>query len=357
VRLALPAAASGAALVFLFAAASFGVPYLLGVTATPPTPTLTTRIYGQMLMGPNGLWPAAALSVMLLMIAAFVLGLTRLFGRAAPLSGKGIRVRPLVLGRWRTPLATATLVLGAALIAAPLAAVALTSLTTPAGDFTAAHWGHVLTDARTLDAGLRSLGLAFAAACAVTLIGLALALMRSRGVTLLGEWPYAAPGTVLAIALLATFSRDLRFVFADRFALVLALSNTLWLLLLAWVAKHLAFGVRNASEGIARLDPSLNEAARVFGARPLRAFIDAVLPQLEAPLVAAFTLTFLTCATELTLAVLLVPAGRDVLGTLLFELQSYADPASAAVIACAFVLLVMAVLSIRAWLVRKAEAA
>jgi len=101
------------------------------------------------------------------------------------------------------------------------------------------------------------------------------------------------------------------------------------------IAKHLAFGTRNAAEGLARVDPSLAEAARVFGASPSRAFVDTVLPQLEAPLFAAFTLTFLTCVTELTLAVLLVPAGRDVLGTLLFELQSYATPASAAVIACA----------------------
>ncbi len=256
---------------------------------------------------------------------------------------------------------TSALALG--LIAAPLVAVALTSLTTPAGTFTAAHWGHVLGDPRTLDATVRSLGLAFAGAIAVTLIGLVLALVRerSRGLgraaELLGAWPYAVPGTVLAIALLATFSRDVRFVFADRFALVLALGNTLWLLLLAWVAKHLAFGVRNASEGLARVDRSLAEAARVSGANPLRAFIDAVLPQLEGPLLAAFTLTFLTCATELTLAVLLVPAGRDVLGTLLFELQSYADPASAAVIACAFVLLVIAVLSARAALTPKTKEA
>src|SRR5688572_17063004 len=69
VRLALPAAASGAALVFLFAAASFGVPYLLGVTATPPRPTLTTRIYSEMLMGAGGLWTATALSLQLLVLA------------------------------------------------------------------------------------------------------------------------------------------------------------------------------------------------------------------------------------------------------------------------------------------------
>lgn len=366
VRLALPAAASGTALVFLFAAASFGVPYLLGVTATPPTPTLTTRIYSEMLMGQGGLWRATALSLVLLLMAVLVLAVSRVLGRSgrtALLSGKGLKHRELQLGPWRTPLAVAVGAIALVLIVAPLAAVALASLTTPSGSFTASHWGRVLTDARTLDATWRSLLLALAAAVSVTALGLAFAMIRRRSLALgraaelLAAWPYAVPGTVLAIALLVAFSRDLRFVFFDRFALVLALSNTLWLLLLAWVAKHLAFGTRNAAEGLARVDPSLAEAARVSGAGPARAFVDAVLPQLEAPLFAAFTLTFLTCATELTLAVLLVPAGRDVLGTLLFELQSYADPASAAVIACAFVLFVLAVLGVRgAVTARKAEA-
>jgi iron(III) transport system permease protein len=124
---------------------------------------------------------------------------------------------------------------------------------------------------------------------------------------------------------------------------VLAMGNTLWLLLVAYTMKHLAFGVRNAADGLAQSDPSLAEAARLSGAAPTRAFFDAVLPQLRAPLTAAFTVTFLACVTELTLSVLLIPTGRDVLGTLLFELQSYADPGSAAVIACAFVALVLAI--------------
>ena len=76
--------------------------------------------------------------------------------------------------------------------------------------------------------------------------------------------------------------------------------------------------------------------ARVSGAGPFRAFLDAPLPLLRPALVAAFVLAFLACATEITMSVLLVPAGSEVLGTLLFELQSYADPAAAAVLACAF---------------------
>ncbi len=170
---------------------------------------------------------------------------------------------------------------------------------------------------------------------------------------LLSSWPYAVPGTVLALGLVLSFSRDVRLVVADRFAFVLALANSLWLVGLAYVVKHLALGTRNAAEGLARADPSLAEAARLSGAGPLRAFKDATLPQLRPALTAAFTVTFLACATEMTMSVLLVPTGKDLLGTLLFETMSYADPNGAAVLACAFVLLVAAGLTVQALLTRE----
>lgn len=346
--LALPAALSGTALCVLFAASAFGVPYLLGVTASPPTPTLTTRIYGEILMGAGGLPRAVALSVELLGLATVVLLLSRALakrGQVKLLAGKGGAVRPLPLGRWRWPLTLLVLAVAVGLVVLPLLAVALTSVQPVWGQLsglTTKHWGAVLTNARTLDAAGRSLLLAFATASLVTLLGLAVALTRRRWLETLAGAPYAVPGTVLALALLVAFSRDVRVVAFDRVAFVLALGNSLWLLLVAYTVKHLAFGARNAADGLAQVDPSLAEAARLSGATGLRAFVDATLPQLRAPLAAAFLVTFLTCMTELTLSVLLIPTGRDVLGTLLFELQSYADPGSAAVIACAFVLLVLA---------------
>ena len=106
--LALPAALSGAALVFLFAASAFGVPYLLGVTAVKPTPTLTTLAYGVLLTGPKGLGQAAALAVWLLVLASAVLAAAELFGRRARTAiavGKGLRVRPIDLGRASSPVA------------------------------------------------------------------------------------------------------------------------------------------------------------------------------------------------------------------------------------------------------------
>lgn len=347
--LALPAALSGTALCFLSAASSFGVPYLLGVTATPPSPTLTTRIYGEILMGQGGLPRAVVLSLELLLLAAVVLLGSRALARRGEVrlsAGKGISLRPLSLGAWKTPLSVLVGVVGVALVLLPLLAVALTSVQPVWGQLsglTMKHWSAVLANPRTIDATLRSLVLAAAAASLVTTLGLAIASTRRRPLELIAGAPYAIPGTVLALALLIAFSRDVRFVLLDRVAFVLALGNTLWMLLVAYVVKHLAFGARNAADGLSQVDGSLAEAARLSGAGPLRAFFDATLPQLRAPLTAAFVVTFLMCMTELTLSVLLIPTGRDVLGTLLFELQSYADPGSAAVIACAFVLLVLAV--------------
>jgi iron(III) transport system permease protein len=358
--LALPAALSGTALAFLFAASAFGVPYLLGVTATPPTPTLTTRIYSEVLMGPQGLERAAVLSVELLALAAAVMLVSRRLGRAGEVrlsSGKGLSLRPMALGRWRAPLTITAASLAIVLVALPLLAVALTSVQPVWGQLsglTTRHWGAVLSSPRTLAAAGNSAALALAAATLVTGLGLAIATTRRRWLGALAGAPYAVPGTVLALGLLVAFSRDVRLVAFDRVAFVLALGNTLWMLLVAYTVKHLAFGARNAADALAQVDPSLAEAARVFGASPTRAFVDATLPQLRGALGAAFLVTFLVCMTELTLSVLLLPTGGDVLGTLLFELQSYADPGAAAVIACAFVLLLLAAQGLQAALTRKA---
>ncbi len=352
VPLALPAALSGAALVFLFSASAFGVPYLLGVTASPPTSTLTTHVYALVLMGSGGIASAGAISVLLLALASAVLLASRLVKSAPLASGKGIRLRPLALGALRWPLGVFAFWLALALVALPLAAVFLTSLEPSFGrleQLSLQHWQRLFQTPRVGWAALRSLGLSLAAAALVTAIGLAYALGRmrlgraGRALELVASLPYAVPGTVLGMALLLSFSVDWRVVVGERIAFVLALANTLWLVLIAYVARHLAFGTRAATDGLTQADPSLTEAARVSGAGPWRALLDATLPQLKAPLTAAFTLTFLTCATELTLSVLLVPAGSDLLGTVLFELMSYADPAAASVLAGAFVLVVLAV--------------
>jgi iron(III) transport system permease protein len=272
VTVTLPAALSGTALAFLSAASAFGVPYLLGVTATPPTPTLTTRIYGEVLMGSAGPERAAVLAVELLALAVLVLSASRLLTRAGEVrlsSRKGLSIRSMPLGRWRTPATLLAALAAVVLVVLPLFAVALTSVQPVWGQLsglTTKHWGAVLSNPRTVSAAGRSLALAFSSAALVTAFGLAIASTRRRWLETLSGAPYAVPGTVLALALLVAFSRDVRFVAFDRVAFVLALGNTLWLLLVAYTVKYLAFGSRNASDALAQVDPSLAEAARISGA-------------------------------------------------------------------------------------------
>ncbi|MHA7631452.1 ABC transporter permease [Corallococcus sp. M7] len=369
VPLVLPALLSGAVMVFLMAASSFGVPYLLGVSASPPTRVLTTRIYELVLLGSEeGLPRASVLASFLLLLTPLALGLTWLLGRSGRVrlsAGKGVSPRVLALGTWRTAALAGVGLVGGVLVVLPLAAILLTSLQRSFGaaltwdTLTLSHWSGVLWDARTLRATGRSVLLAAGAGLLVVGLGLSAALLRRafrRGgaaVEAMAVWPFAVPGTVLALALLVAFSRDWRLVVLDRFAFVLALAHTPWLMLVGYVGKYLALGERNSSEALAQVDPSLAEAARVGGAGPVRAFVDATLPLLRPALTVAFVLAFLACATEITLSVLLVPAGSEVLGTLLFELQSYADPAAAAVLACAFVALVVAGQAVLAWARRR----
>lgn len=355
--LALPSLLSGAVMVFLMAASAFGVPYLLGVSASPPTRVLTTRIYELVLLGGDeGLGRASVLATALLLLTPVALVATWALGRSGRVrlsAGKGVSSRPFPLGRaW----GLATVAVGAVcavLVLLPLGAILLTSMQRSFGaelawkELTLAHWSGVLLEPRTLRATGQSLLLAAGAAGLVCALGLGAAVLQRAfrrlgvGVEALAVWPYALPGTVLALALLVAFSRDLRFILLERAAFVLALAHTPWLLLIAYAGKHLALGARNSTEALAQIDPSLAEAARVSGAGPLRAFVDAPLPLMRPALAVAFVLAFLACATEITMSVLLVPAGSEVLGTLLFELQSYADPAAAAVLACAFVALVV----------------
>ncbi|MCA3013621.1 MAG: iron ABC transporter permease [Myxococcaceae bacterium] len=356
-----PATLSGGALVFVFASASFGVPYLLGVPANPPAPTLTTRIYAEVLMGEAGLARAASLSVQLLLVAVGVLAVNAFLSRAGRVRlsrGKGGSARVTALGPWRWPLSSLAWATAVAVIVLPLLAIFLTGLMPTWGQWgrlTLEHWSLVLQP-RTLAAAGASALLGALAALLVGALGLAVAITRRRWLETLADAPSALPGTVLALALLVAFSRDVRFIAFERVTFVLALGNTLWLVLLSYVVKHLALGVRAASDALAQADLSLAEAARLSGAGRLRAFVDGVLPQLHGALVGAALLTFLTCVSELTMSVLLVPTGGDVLGTLLFELQSYADPASAAVIASALLLVVLSALVVQNVVARRAEA-
>lgn len=358
VPLVLPTAASAVALVFVAGAAAYGVPVLLGLAADPPVVVVTARI-AVALQGGGGLTDALGLSVALAGMAGVAFTLPLLLGRgAAVVTGKAHRPTQLELGRARLPLSALWWGLATSLVVLPLGALLLQGLTLRAGDGLAwrnvgfHHVVDVLARPEVREATRTSAVLAVGAAVLIVALAVVVVVARrrttgvvSRGlalVTSLMEVSYALPGTVVAVAMVLTFSQQVRLIVLERVTFSLVLGGTAALLLLAYVVKEAALGFRAVDDALAQLHPSLEEAARIAGAGPVRAFVDVTLPLLRAHLIAAAVAVALPCFTELTMSVLLQAPGTHTLGVVLFSLYEYGDPQQAMALAALLVVVALA---------------
>jgi iron(III) transport system permease protein len=222
-------------------------------------------------------------------------------------------------------------------VALPWMALLVPSFT-DAGRPSLVHWARVLGDARVLDAGLRSALLAGAVATAVALAGGLVAWAATRGdrlaraVGAAGRLGVAVPGSVLGLGLLVAFSQELRVIVLERVTLVVALADGAALLGIAWALRFLPLPLDLLGAAVQGVHPSLEEAARLSGAGPARAVAGVTLPLVARALGSAWLLVFVGAACEVTLSTLLAGPRAPVLGTLLFQLQTYADPRAASVL-------------------------
>ena len=345
-----PTVAEAAGLVIAATTAAFGVPYLLSTGASQPRHLLTTRIYQALDLSPGEGRPiAVALSALLLVVGLGMPALLRLAAlrwRGATVGGKAARPPVIGLGRWRWVAAVGVGTYALVAAGLPLATLVATSLLRTYGrgfvwsNMGFETWAAVLGRADTRGAIFRSLYLGAGAATAAVMLGLLLAILQERtrlrgrrALTALARAPYAIPGTVLALGMLLAWSQEVRFILADRVTFALALAGSGWLLGIAYTAKYLAIPVGASVAALGSVDASLEEAARISGAGPLRAWRAVTIPLIRRDLASAWILVFLPCFTEVTLSVLLAGPDSRVLGAVLFALQTYGDPPAAAVLA------------------------
>ncbi len=206
------------------------------------------------------------------------------------------------------------------------------------------------------DATLTSLWLAIVAAAIVVaasvVVGWALRTNASglssrahravKSVKGVSEVVYALPGTIVAVALVLAFSRELRVIVLEHVTFALVLGGSVGMLLVAYAIKHAALGLRAVDEALSQVHPSLEEAARTAGAGAGRAFVDVTLPLLRSHLTAAAVAIALPCFTELTMSVLLQAPGTSTLGVVLFGLYEYGDPQQAMALSAVLVVVVLA---------------
>jgi iron(III) transport system permease protein len=323
-----PSIAAGTTLVFLSAMAEFGTPAILGFPARYFV--LATKIYATVLDfdRPYNLHLAAALSLLLVAVAGAALALQRWwFGERgfAVMTGRG-RAPIVPLGRARSWCGAGVALFLVLTSAVPLAAVVLTALTRAYGrPLSVDNLG--LENFRLLlfqlpavwRAARNSLLLAASAATVCVVLALAVAYLRERRrvrggglLETLVTLPFAVPGTVLALAIVLAFLRP---VFGLR------LYNTLWIILIAYIARFLALALRPVAAALAQLHPELEEAARASGASLGRTLIDVTVPLLRSGLLAAWVLAAVPALTELTLSVILWSAGNETIGVMAFNLH------------------------------------
>lgn len=323
-----PAIGAGAILMFLSSMENFGIPAILGFPARYFV--LTTKIYATILDfdRAHNLGLAAALSLLLVAVAGGTMALQRriLGGRAYGLT-RGVGQPPVfALGRWRRPAGIAVALFLLATSVAPLLAILLTALTRAYG--MPLGWDNLsLQNFHTLffrvPAVWRALGnsLLLAASAATCAVALAILIAyvdvrtRVRGKGLLEALvilPFAVPGTVVALAMILAFLRPV---------LGLSLYNTIWIILVAYVARFLTLAVKPVAAAFTQVHVSLEEAARSSGASLSRSLRDITMPLIRPALVAAWFLAAVPAVTELTLSVLLWSVGNETVGVMVFNMH------------------------------------
>lgn len=341
-----PAILSGAALAFVSAIGNFGVPALLGIPGRYPM--LTTLIYQQLNgFGPTVLGSVSAVSLLLVALAAIGLGMKALLAARPATIERGAELQTFPLGGWLLillPLLWLWLGISAAM---PLLSLLVTSFLPAVGvPLTAAsatldnYRFVLLNDSGTQRAFVNSFALAAAAGVVSALIALPLgyflALRRSRLarlIDLLADAPYAVPGIVLAIGVILVFLPPLP-------VLHVSLYGTIWIILIAYLARSLPLALRPTVAAFEQLDRALDEAGQIAGAGLLKRMRRILMPSVASSLAAGAILVFMIAFTELTVSALLWSSGHETLGVVVFMLHGEGNTTGAAALAVLMIIVI-----------------
>ena len=262
---------------------------------------------------------AAQLALCLLAFALLLAGLERAERGEARSHGRGgglgLAGKTRLTGwqGWAASLACAfPFVIGFALPVVVLAEMAIGS-------------GQSLTDPRYLRFVTNSLTLGAAAALVTVLGAVAIgtrARLRpgrlSRGLVLGAGLGYAVPGGVIAVGLLVPFAHldnAIDAIARARFGVStgLVFTGTIWLLVLAYMARFMAVALNTYDAGMASVSPNIDAVARTLGTSPGRLVPRVHLPILKGSLLTAALLVFVDVLKELPATLIMRPFNFDTL--------------------------------------------
>ncbi len=324
--LALPSLLAVLILTFVRSLEAFEIPALIGIPAG--IEVLTTQVYIQIR---GGFLPkygeASAYSVLLMVLVGLALipyyQVTKQTYKFTTVTGKGYQPRRIELGAWRWLGGLCLLFLPLMLIL-PLTVLAWSSLlpyaSLPSKEALALvsfnNYRTAFNDAAILRSIFNSLTISITAASATILVTFVTAWLvvrtRIRSRWLLDQLamiPLVFPGIVLGVAVLKMY-----------LALPIPVYGTIWIMVFAFTARYLPYGIRFSYAGLIGIHRELEESAEVCGATWGQAIRNIVIPLIMPALFAGWIYVFLITIRELSVALLLYSPGSQVISVTIWEL-------------------------------------
>lgn len=324
--LALPSILSVLILTVIRSVESFEIPALIGIPSR--ITVLTTEVYEKIR---SGLIPqygqGSAYAVLLIVVVIALLipyaRLTSQSQRFATITGKGYRPRLIELGRWRYLTGAYTLLLPL-LVALPLTMLLWASLlpfyqapsASALGVLTLFNYHRAFQNSNVVNSLQNSLVIGIVSATAVTLLALfaAWVVLRTRIrwrwlIENLGTLPLVFPGVVLGIAILRTY-----------LTLPIPVYGTIWIIVIAYVARYIPYGLRFSEAGLLQINRELEESGQISGASFLTTLRRIVVPLMMPALFGSWIYVYLLSVKELSVAVLLYGPQSQVISVTIWEL-------------------------------------
>jgi iron(III) transport system permease protein len=138
---------------------------------------------------------------------------------------------------------------------------------------------------------------------------------------------YAVPGTVIAIGAMISLSWiDIKLNTLTEswfdISVGLVFSGSLFALILVYSSRFLAVAMHNIDTGLARVKPSMDDAARSLGCKPLQILRTVHVPLMKTSVLSALLLVFVDVLKELPATLILRPFNFNTLAVRAFELAS-----------------------------------
>lgn len=358
-----PSVLSGLILTMARGIGSFSTPSFLGMPVNYQL--LSTRLYSSLQTGNTGVAHVVAL-VMILLAVVFIYLNQRVIGTRkgfVTITGKASTKNLVKLGKYKTPIQYCVYLFLALVVFVPIAVLGIDTVTKVSSDgslrLTLDCWiGR--PDPKSIVPGIPGvfrntemwralwnslrLGIMASLLCAVSGLLIGYTVVRLRGSLLakcldqISFLPYSIPSIAFGAIYLS--------LFAKQRGIIPSLYGTFLILVLITTVKNLPFATRAGISGMLQLGHEIEEAGIIQGAGWFTRMRRLIFPLQSSGMLSGILLPLISAMRELSLIIMLITPGTQLLTTLTFKFTDYGyySMSNALLLINIFVVLVMTVL-------------